>query len=49
VLNHRVILRPESRLRKMTAATVVNDIVAAVPVPMLATEGPSNNESGQPP
>jgi len=38
VLNHRVILRPESRLRKLTPAAVVSDVVADVPVPMLATE-----------
>jgi MoxR-like ATPase len=38
VLNHRVILRPESRLRKLTPAAVVAEIVANVPVPMLATE-----------
>jgi MoxR-like ATPase len=38
VLNHRVILRPESRLRKLTPAAVVAEIVANVPVPMLTTE-----------
>ena len=38
VLTHRLILRPESRLRKLTAAAVVADIVADVPVPMLAKE-----------
>ena len=38
VLNHRVILRPESRLRKLTAAAVVADLVADVPVPMLSNE-----------
>jgi MoxR-like ATPase len=38
VLNHRVILRPESRLRKLTPAAVVAEIVANVPVPMLANE-----------
>ena len=38
VLGHRVILRPESRLRKITVAAVVNDIVAdqAVPAPAQA-------------
>lgn len=36
VLTHRVILQPESRLRKVTAAEVVQDIVADVPVPMLS-------------
>jgi MoxR-like ATPase len=35
VLNHRVILRPESRLRKLTTASVVAEIVAELPVPML--------------
>ncbi len=35
VLGHRLILRPESRLRKVTAASVVNEILANVPVPVL--------------
>ncbi|HTN76913.1 MAG TPA: hypothetical protein VL096_16760, partial [Pirellulaceae bacterium] len=35
VLTHRVILRPESRLRKVTAEGVVNDLVADVPVPFI--------------
>ena len=34
VMAHRVILRPESRLRKLTAATVVDDIMKDVPVPL---------------
>lgn len=38
VLTHRLILRPESRLRKLTAAAVVADVVADVPVPMLTRE-----------
>jgi MoxR-like ATPase len=38
VLGHRLILRPESRLRKITAATVLNDIVPDVPVPVLARQ-----------
>ena len=38
VLTHRLILRPESRLRKLTAAAVVAEIVADVPVPMLSNE-----------
>jgi MoxR-like ATPase len=38
VLNHRVILRPESRLRKLTPAAVVSEIVANVPVPMIAED-----------
>ncbi|CAN5153846.1 MoxR family ATPase [soil metagenome] len=35
VLAHRLILRPESRLRKATPATVVNAIVGDVRVPMI--------------
>ena len=36
VLTHRGILKPESRLRKVTAVHVVNEIVADVPVPILS-------------
>ena len=36
VLTHRMILRPEARLRKVTAAAVVEEIVEEVPVPMLS-------------
>src|SRR5438067_6351100 len=35
VLTHRIILRPESRLRKVTAGAVVDDIVAEIAVPTL--------------
>ncbi len=35
VLVHRVIVRPESRLRKITPAAIVDDIVDEVPVPLL--------------
>jgi MoxR-like ATPase len=38
ILMHRVILRPESRLRKITAAAVINEVVADVRVPILAPE-----------
>lgn len=38
VLMHRLILKPESRLRKVTAADVVAEIVADVPVPILKTQ-----------
>jgi MoxR-like ATPase len=38
VLTHRLILRPESRLRKLTPATVVAEVVANTPVPMLSNE-----------
>jgi MoxR-like ATPase len=39
VLSHRLILRPESRLRKKTAAHVVEEILNEVPVPVPASEG----------
>ncbi len=38
VLTHRVILRPESRLRKVTAASVIEEVVAEVRVPILSQE-----------
>lgn len=38
VLTHRVILQPESRLRKVTAQEIVQDVVADVPVPMLTQQ-----------
>ncbi len=38
VLMHRLILKPESRLRKVTAAEVVAEVVADVPVPTLKTK-----------
>src|SRR5204862_7534862 len=39
VLGHRLILRPESRLRKRTAAAVVTEILKAVPAPQLPPDG----------
>lgn len=39
VLTHRMILKPESRLRKVTAAAVVDDIVAEIAVPTLSETG----------
>jgi MoxR-like ATPase len=36
VLGHRLILRPESRLRKVTPASVVNEILGEVAVPVAA-------------
>jgi MoxR-like ATPase len=36
VLGHRLILRPESRLRKVTPAAVINEIVPDVAVPVLS-------------
>jgi MoxR-like ATPase len=35
ILVHRIILRPESRLRKVTAATVIDEVLRMVPVPVL--------------
>ena len=35
VLTHRMILRPESRLRKVTAGAVVDEIIAEIAVPTL--------------
>lgn len=35
VLTHRLILKPEARLRKVTASAVVEDLVEDVPVPMI--------------
>lgn len=36
IMNHRVILKPESRLRKVTAESVVSEIVSEIAVPILA-------------
>jgi MoxR-like ATPase len=38
VLTHRLIVRPESRLRKVTAAAVVDEILGEIPVPTMAAE-----------
>lgn len=35
VLNHRMILKPESRLRKVTAEQVVAQVVSEIPVPVI--------------
>lgn len=35
VLNHRMILKPESRLRKVTTEQVVSQVVAEIPVPVV--------------
>ncbi len=35
VLNHRVIVRPESRLRKVTGDKVIEDIVGEIAVPTI--------------
>ena len=41
VLTHRIILRPESRLRKVLASALVDDIVADIAVPTLSEAGTS--------
>jgi MoxR-like ATPase len=41
VLTHRLIVRPESRLRKVSPAAIVEDVVSEVPVPVLQMEGQS--------
>ena len=35
VLTHRLILRPESRLRKVTAEYVLSEVIAEIAVPTL--------------
>ena len=39
ILNHRVILKPDSRLRKVSAEDIISDIVAEIAVPTLSTPG----------
>jgi MoxR-like ATPase len=39
VLGHRLILKPESRLRKRTAAHIVDEILGEIPVPVATGEG----------
>ncbi len=38
VLTHRLIVRPESRLRKVTSAAVVDEILSEIPVPTMTSE-----------
>jgi MoxR-like ATPase len=40
VLMHRLIVRPESRLRKVTSAAVVEEILSEIPVPTMPAEAP---------
>lgn len=37
VMNHRIIVKPESRLRKVTAEKTITDILAEIAVPMIET------------
>ena len=41
VLGHRLILRPESRLRKKTVAGIVAEILNTIPVPQVHPDGPA--------
>ena len=38
VLDHRLIIRPENRLRKMTATSIVDEILKQVEVPLVPEE-----------
>jgi len=44
VLAHRIILRPESRLRKKTPASVVNEIVGDARVPIIDRQASANSD-----
>jgi MoxR-like ATPase len=44
VLGHRIILKPESRLRKKTPALIVNDLVGDVKVPILDKDRTNKRE-----
>jgi MoxR-like ATPase len=44
VLAHRLILRPESRLRKVSAAAVINEILTETSVPVLEEDEPDPSE-----
>jgi MoxR-like ATPase len=39
VLNHRMILKPESRLRKISAEQVVSQLISEIAVPVIGNEG----------
>jgi MoxR-like ATPase len=45
VLAHRLILRPESRLRKVTPASVINEILTEVSVPVMQEEGSARDRT----
>ena len=38
VLTHRLIVRPESRLRKVTPASIVEEILGEIPIPTLTAD-----------
>ena len=39
VLEHRLILRPESRLRKVTTSQIIQHILSEIPAPIIGNEG----------
>jgi MoxR-like ATPase len=39
VMSHRLILRPEARLRKLTSDRILEDILAEIAVPTLEENG----------
>ncbi len=45
VLGHRLILRPESRLRKVTAASILNEILTELAVPTTAAQAKAQAEA----
>jgi MoxR-like ATPase len=46
VLTHRMILKPESRLRKITPGSVVDEIVAEIAVPAISETGTPQAQTG---
>jgi MoxR-like ATPase len=49
VLAHRLILRPESRLRKVTPASIINEILTEVAVPMAPPQAKAAAAQGEDP
>jgi MoxR-like ATPase len=47
VLTHRIILRPESRLRKVTAAAVVDEILKETPAPLPSAVTPRSAQEDE--
>ena len=41
VLEHRLILKPESRLRKVTTSQIIQQILSEIPAPIIGNEGTS--------
>ena len=45
VLAHRIILRPESRIRKVTAAQAIDEVLDTTPVPLVESAAPGDQWS----